>query len=134
MDQDPLQVSVRRSYLDHNQTLHGYAGHSTAYPFTGVSWERAPGDWSCHVRGSLGSGGSGEELGDGKVGHARGADPGQVGEQVQSVHPAGRTTEAGTSSQNSRLRSCGLVVVAQSSTTRAGKLATADGTTYQNVQ
>ena len=30
--------------------------------------------------GSLGSGGGGEELGDGKVGHARGADPGQVGE------------------------------------------------------
>ena len=32
----------------------------------------------------------GQELGDGKAGHARGADPGQVGEQVQSVHPAGR--------------------------------------------
>ena len=56
----------------------------------GVSWERATGDWSCHVRDSLGSGGGGEELGDGKVGHARGADLGQVGEQVQAVHPAGR--------------------------------------------
>ena len=40
--------------------------------------------------GSLGSGGGGEELADGKVGHARGADLGQVGEQVQAVHPAGR--------------------------------------------
>ena len=40
--------------------------------------------------GSLGSGGSREELWDGKVGHARGADPGQVGEEVQSVHAAGR--------------------------------------------
>ena len=40
--------------------------------------------------GSLGSGGGGEELGDGMAGHARGADLGQVGEQVQSVHPAGR--------------------------------------------
>jgi len=29
----------------------------------------------------MGSGGGGEELGDGKVGHARGADPGQVGKQ-----------------------------------------------------
>ena len=61
-----------------------------AKPFLYVSWERATGDWSCHVRGSLGSGGGGEELGDGKVGHARGADLGQVGEQVQAVHPAGR--------------------------------------------
>ena len=40
--------------------------------------------------GSLGSGGGGEELGDGMAGHARGADLGQVGEQVQAVHPAGR--------------------------------------------
>ena len=56
----------------------------------GVSWERAPGDWFCHVRGNLGSGGCGEELGDGKAGHARGADPGQVGEEVEAVHPAGR--------------------------------------------
>jgi len=29
-------------------------------------------------------------MGDGKAGHARGADPGQVGDQVQSVRPAGR--------------------------------------------
>ena len=31
-------------------------------PFTGMSRERATGDWSFHVRGSLGSGGGGEEL------------------------------------------------------------------------
>ncbi len=37
-----------------------------------------------------GSGGGREELGDGRAGHARGADPGQIGEQVQAVHPAGR--------------------------------------------
>ena len=55
-----------------------------------VSWERATSDWSCHVRGSLGSDGGGEDLGNGKAGHARGADLGQVGEQVQAVHPAGR--------------------------------------------
>ena len=42
----------------------------------------------------------GGELGDGKAGHASGADPGQGGEPVQTVHPAGRTTEAGTSSPN----------------------------------
>jgi len=40
--------------------------------------------------GSLGSGGGGEELGDGKAGHDRGADLGQGGEEVQAVHPAGR--------------------------------------------
>jgi len=37
-----------------------------------------------------GPGGGGEELGDGKVGHARGADLGYAGEQVQSVYPVGR--------------------------------------------
>ena len=38
----------------------------------------------------MGSGGGGDEQGDGKTSHARGADLGQVGEQVQAVHPAGR--------------------------------------------
>ena len=32
----------------------------------------------------------GEEQGGGKAGHARDADPSQVGEVVQAVHPAGR--------------------------------------------
>ena len=41
------------------------------------------------TEGSLGSGGGGEELGDGKAGYARGAGPGQGGEQVQAVHAAG---------------------------------------------
>ncbi len=33
---------------------------------------------------------AGEELVDGKAGHARGADPGQVCEAVHSVHATGR--------------------------------------------
>ena len=45
---------------------------------TGVSSGRTTGDWFCDVRGSLRSGGGGEDLGDGKAGHARGANPGQV--------------------------------------------------------
>ena len=75
--------------------------HWQRQPFTGVSWGRAPGDWFCHVRGNLGSGGGGEELGDGKAGHDRGADPGQVGEEVQAVHPAGRRDrQHGTGERN----------------------------------
>ena len=38
----------------------------------------------------MGSGGGAEKLGDGKAGHARGADPGHACEQVVAVHPAGR--------------------------------------------
>ena len=59
--------------------------------------------------GSLGSGGGREELGDGKAGHARGADPGHVDEQVQcpciwqvavtvDVHP--RTGQSGAHTQH----------------------------------
>ena len=47
-------------------------------------------EWSCHGRGGLGTGGGGKELGDGKAGHARGAHPGQGGDQVQAEHTAGR--------------------------------------------
>jgi len=39
---------------------------------------------------SMGSGGGGEELGDGKAGHAHVTDPGQLVEQPRAVHPAGR--------------------------------------------
>ena len=38
----------------------------------------------------MGSDGGGEDLVDGKAGHARGTDPAQVGEEVHTVQPAGR--------------------------------------------
>ena len=44
----------------------------------GVSWEPANGDWSRHVRCSLGPGGCRQELGDGSAGHAHGEDSGQA--------------------------------------------------------
>ena len=56
----------------------------------GVSSGRARSEWFCDVRGSLGSGGGGEERRDGKAGHAHVTDPGQLVEQPQAVHPAGR--------------------------------------------
>ena len=34
----------------------GSFGTQSGVTVHGVSWERATGDWSCHVRGSLGSG------------------------------------------------------------------------------
>ena len=80
MSATATQPRVRRndtSNLDANVNVHrGRLG-------------RAPGDWFCHVRVSLGSGGGWEELGVGKAGHALAADLGHVGEEVQYVHPAG---------------------------------------------
>ena len=65
----------------------GKTGHE---PVMGINWGRATGDWSGHVRVSLGSRGSGEELANGKVGSGRGEDPRQPGEQVLAVCLEGR--------------------------------------------
>ena len=69
----------------HGVTHHPEVGQGVTVH--GVSSGRARSEWFCDVQGSLDSGGGGEELRDGKAGHAHFTDPGQLVE-----HPQGRAS------------------------------------------